>query len=89
MDETILEFKRVRHDFQEQQERYDVCLKKMIKDRRATVQMHDDVMKRIDKMDCIQNLVRQFLIEVANRVNQLLIAEEIEIRLYAQDDIDR
>ena len=26
---------------------------------------------------------------MANRVNQLMTAEEIDIRLYAQDDIDR
>ena len=51
--------------------------------------MHEEVSRRIDKMNCIQVLVRGFIIEMANRVNQLMVAEEIDIRLYAQDDIDR
>ena len=46
-------------------------------------------MRKISKMYNVQLLERQFIIDVANRVNSLLIAEEIDIRLYAQDDIDR
>ena len=34
-------------------------------------------------------IVHSFIIDVANRVNHLLTAEEIDIRLYAQDEIDR
>ena len=89
MDAIDIEFKRVCHDFNEQQERYEVCLKKMIKDRRATVQMYDDLQRKTDKMTRIQGLVYSFIVEIANRVNHLLTAEEIDIRLYAQDDIDR
>ena len=51
--------------------------------------MHEEVSRRIDKINCIQVLVRGFIIDMANRVNQLMTAEEIDIRLYAQDDIDR
>jgi hypothetical protein len=35
------------------------------------------------------NVVHQFIIEIASRVNQLLTAEDIDIHLYAQDDLDR
>ena len=35
------------------------------------------------------DVIHSFLIDVANRVNHLLTAEEIDIRLYAQDEIDR
>ena len=51
--------------------------------------MHEEVSRRIDKINCVQVLVRGFIIDMANRVNQLMTAEEIDIRLYAQDDIDR
>lgn len=51
--------------------------------------MQCESQRKIDKNTRLINVVHQFLIEVATRVNQLLIAEDIDVHLYTQDDIDR
>ena len=89
MDDTMKEVKMFCHQFIEQQERYEVCIRKMVKDKRATVQMHDDLQRKTNKIHNVQCLIRSFMSEIAICVNHLLTAEQIDIRLYAQDDIDR
>ena len=61
----------------------------MVKEKKAMVQMHDDQVRKIDKCNRVSNVLHLFLADVAECVNRLLMAEEIDIRLYAQDDIDR
>ena len=61
----------------------------MVKDKRAMVQIHDENMRKIEKCNRIIAVLHSFSAEVAQRVNRLLTAEEIDIRLYEQDDKDR
>lgn len=61
----------------------------MVVDKRATVQVCDNLQIQIDTIRSIQLIVRSFITDIATRVNHLLTAEEIDIRLYAQDDVDR
>ena len=61
----------------------------MAKEKRAMVFMHEDQIRKINKNNNVLEVIHSFLIDVANRVNHLLTAEEIDIRLYAQDEIDR
>lgn len=61
----------------------------MIKDKRATVQMHDNMERKVEHINAVIEVVHHFITEVADRVNHLLTAEDIDIRLYAQDEADR
>ena len=61
----------------------------MVKEKRAMLFMHEDQMRKINKNNNVLEVIHSFLIDVANRVNHLLTAEEIDISLYTQDEIDR
>ena len=61
----------------------------MYRDKRAMIYMHDQNLQKIEKGGRVVTVLHNFMSEVALRVNHLLMAEEIDIELYAQDEFDR
>ena len=70
-------------DFKEQKERYEVFINRNVKDKRAMVFMHDEQRRKHEKTDRVIEIIHGFIIQIANCVNNLRKAEEIDIKLYA------
>jgi hypothetical protein len=61
----------------------------MVKDKRSIVQMLEDQGKKVDRNMRVNNVAHSFMTEIALCVNQLILAEEINLSLYHQDEQDR
>lgn len=53
------------------------------------IQMHDESLRKIEKNASLIYVMHKFTEQMAQRVNALLTAEDIDIHLYSQDDTDR
>lgn len=61
----------------------------MSRDKRGMIQMHDESLRKIEKNASLIYVMHKFTEQMAQRVNALLTAEDIDIHLYSQDDTDR
>ena len=83
------EVKELKDEFILQRERYDINIRKMAKDKRHFVTMHSISERQYEKTDRVQSLTMKFLSDIGKQVNQLIIAQEIDVSLYVQDEMDR
>ena len=60
-----------------------MAIRKMVKDKRAIVYMHEDNVRKLDKCSRVSAVLHGFLAEVASRVNMLLVSTDISNCLYA------
>jgi len=76
------EFKQLTVEFIEQKERYNVSIKRMIKDKRSIVQLMDDQGKKVERNQRVNKVLHSFMVDISRCVNSLIDAEEIELSLY-------
>ena len=69
VDNLSAEYKKTLQQFKEQQERYDACIAKMTRDKRAMIALHDENLRKIEKNARLITIVQQFIEQVAYRVN--------------------
>lgn len=55
------EFSLVKREYEEQKERYEVCIKKMIKDKRVMVAMNDFTNRKFERINSITKVLSAFL----------------------------
>ncbi len=83
------QFKQTTEEFIDQRERYNVAIRRMVKDKRSIVQLLEDQGKKVERNLRVNSVIHTFMVEIAECVNQLIEAEEINLSLYHQDEIDR
>ena len=61
----------------------------MIRDKRHFEEKNEINLHKFDKVDRIQRIVLKLLVETSQQVNQLITAQDIDVSLYVQDEMDR
>ena len=61
----------------------------MVKDKRAMVQMNDFTNRKFEKLNTIQQIVSEYLMDACQKINLLITAQGIDVSLYVQDEMDR
>ena len=85
----IAEVRDLKKEFILQRERFDINIRKMVKDKRHFMAIYEVSGRKYEKTERVEKLIMQFLNDVGKQVNQLISAQEIDVSLYVQDEMDR
>ena len=89
MDNVERKMAKNQKEYENAQEMLQVNLRKMIKEKRIFNEKVDANNDKVDRFDGIIDTLKGTLLRYGSAINRLLISNEIDISLYAQDDIDR